>query len=128
VTDATRERVTHLSNHTGNPTSAATVLDGVIYTGGQVGQHRETRDIPDRFEEQVRLAFDNLANTLERAGGSLDTVVKARVYITDRANFQAMNRVYSELMPAPYPSRCTVVAGLALAELQFEIEAVAHLL
>jgi enamine deaminase RidA (YjgF/YER057c/UK114 family) len=30
-------------------------------------------------------------------------------------------------MPAPYPSRCTVVAGLALEELQFEIEVVAHL-
>jgi 2-iminobutanoate/2-iminopropanoate deaminase len=120
-------RVRHLSNHTGNPTSAATIIDGMIFTGGQVGQHRETKEIPESFEDQVRIAFDNLTNTLERAGGSLDTVVKARVYVTDRANFQAMNKVYAELMPAPYPSRCTVVAGLALEELQFEIEVVAHL-
>jgi 2-iminobutanoate/2-iminopropanoate deaminase len=56
----------------------------------------------------------------------MDDVVKCNVYLTDMANFAAMNRAYQTRFEAPYPARTTVaVAGLPLGA-QVEIELVAR--
>jgi enamine deaminase RidA (YjgF/YER057c/UK114 family) len=34
------------------------------------------------------------------------------VYLTDLANFPGMNAVYRTVVPAPYPARAAVEAGL----------------
>ena len=77
-------------------------------------------------EAQTHRAFDNLQLVLEDAGLTMDDVVKCNVYLTDMANFAAMNRAYSTRFTAPYPARTTVaVAGLPL-NAQVEIELVAR--
>lgn len=108
------------------PLNAATVVDGTIYTSGQVGRDRSTGETPADLEGQVRATIDNLQYVLEAAGGSLETVVKTVVFLTDAADFAEMNRVYAELMPKPHPPRSTVVVGLAHDYLRFEIEAIAR--
>lgn len=108
------------------PLNAATVVDGTIYTSGQVGRDRHTGETPADLEGQVRATIENLKYVLEEAGGSLETVVKTVVFLTDAADFAEMNRVYAELMPAPHPPRSTVVVGLAHDYLKFEIEAIAR--
>lgn len=45
----------------------------------------------------------NLRAVLEAAGSSLQNVVKVNVFITDMANFMAMNEGYAQLFPEPYP-------------------------
>jgi 2-iminobutanoate/2-iminopropanoate deaminase len=110
------------------PLSAASVVGDTIYTAGQVGRDRETGVTPADLESQIRGAIANLAYVLDQAGGALHTIVKATVFLTTAEHFGAMNAVYAELLPAPYPPRSTVVVGLAHPELLFEIEAVAHLL
>ena len=63
---------------------------------------------------------------LEDAGLTMDDVVKCNVYLTDMANFAAMNQAYKTRFTAPYPARTTVaVAGLPLGA-QVEIELVAR--
>lgn len=108
------------------PLNAATVVDGTIYTSGQVGRDRETGETPADLEGQVRATIANLEYVLDAAGGSLATVVKTVVFLTDAADFAEMNRVYAELMPQPFAPRSTVVVGLAHDYLKFEIEAVAR--
>lgn len=77
-------------------------------------------------EAQTHRVFDNLQLVLEDAGLTMDDVVKCNVYLTDMANFAAMNRAYSTRFDAPYPARTTVaVAGLPL-NAQVEIELVAR--
>ena len=77
-------------------------------------------------EAQTHRAFDNLQLVLEDAGLSMDDVVKCNVYLTDMANFAAMNQAYKERFTAPYPARTTVaVVGLPLGA-QVEIELVAR--
>jgi 2-iminobutanoate/2-iminopropanoate deaminase len=53
-------------------------------------------------------------------------VVKSTVYMTDLAEFGAMNEVYARHMPAPFPARSTVqVAALPLgAKVEIEVIAV----
>ena len=75
---------------------------------------------------QTRRVFDNLGAVLAAAGLGFDDVLKVNVYLTDMADFAAMNAVYAEVFDAPYPARTTVaVAGLPLGA-RVEIEAVAR--
>ena len=53
--------------------------------------------------------------------------MKLSVYLTDMADFRAMNQVYAEFFPSDPPARITLqVAGLAL-NAAIEIECVAQL-
>ncbi|MBM4438761.1 MAG: RidA family protein, partial [Actinobacteria bacterium] len=61
----------------------------------------------------------------EAAGASLRDVVKTTIFITDFANWPAMNRVYSEYFNAAPPARSTVRADLVMPALLVEIEAIA---
>jgi 2-iminobutanoate/2-iminopropanoate deaminase len=77
-------------------------------------------------DTQTRRVFANLAAVLAAAGAGLDDVVKVNVYLTDMADFAAMNAVYADVFETPYPARTTVaVAGLPLGA-RIEIEAVAQ--
>jgi 2-iminobutanoate/2-iminopropanoate deaminase len=78
------------------------------------------------IEAQTHRAFDNLQLVLEDAGLTMDDVIKCNVYLTDMANFAAMNRAYHTRFTAPFPARTTVaVAGLPL-NASVEIELVAR--
>ncbi len=72
---------------------------------------------------QTNRVFDNLHQfVLEDNGLTMDDVVKCNVYLTDMADFAAMNAVYATRFTAPYPARTTVaVAGLPLGA-RVEIE------
>jgi 2-iminobutanoate/2-iminopropanoate deaminase len=75
---------------------------------------------------QTHRVFDNLAAVLAAAGLSLADVVKCNVYLTDMADFAAMNGAYATRLTAPYPARTTVaVAGLPLGA-RVEIDCVAR--
>ncbi len=54
-------------------------------------------------QAQARRAFDNLRAVCEAAGGSLDQVVRLGLYLTDLADFAAVNAVMAEYFDAPYP-------------------------
>lgn len=75
---------------------------------------------------QTHRVLDNLAAVLAAAGLSLADVIKCNVYLTDMADFAAMNGAYAERFSAPYPARTTVaVAGLPL-NARVEIECIAR--
>jgi 2-iminobutanoate/2-iminopropanoate deaminase len=75
---------------------------------------------------QTHRVFDNLQAVLEDAGLSMDDVVKCNVYLTDMADFAAMNAAYATRFSAPYPARTTVaVKGLPLGA-RVEIECMAR--
>ena len=75
---------------------------------------------------QTHRVFDNLAAVLAAAGLTMGHVVKCNVYLTDMADFPAMNAAYQSRFDAPYPARTTVaVAGLPLGA-RVEIELLAR--
>lgn len=117
-----------VSRDDGRPLSQATILGGVIYTSGHVGTDPTTGSIVSGFADQMHCAMRNLTATLEDSNGSLNTIASARIFITDSANFDEMNAIYSTYIKPPMPARSTIVADLADKALLFEIEVVAHVL
>ena len=108
------------------PYSQAIRVNGLVFCAGQtpidpaVGQLVE-----GDVQAQTRRVLQNLSAILEAAGTSLAKVVKTTVFLTDMANFKAMNEVYAEFFPEHPPARSTIaVAGLPLGA-SVEIECIA---
>jgi 2-iminobutanoate/2-iminopropanoate deaminase len=105
--------------------SKTRVHDGIIYASGAIGRESDG-SIPADFARQTRLAIDDLEHSITAAGGSLATVLKTTVFIVEQAAFGEMNAIYAERFSEPLPARSTIVTGMALPELLFEIEAIAY--
>jgi 2-iminobutanoate/2-iminopropanoate deaminase len=78
------------------------------------------------IEEQTEQVFANLRAILEKAGSSLDRVVKTTVFLTSLADFPGMNEVYRRHVGAMPPARSTVPVGAFPDGALIEIEAIAH--
>jgi len=96
-----------------------------VFLTGQVpfkdGQVMTTGSI----EDQTRAVLDDIKSTLAEAGCHLSDVVKAMVWLRDRADFPGFNAVYGEYFPDEPPTRSAVVSDL-LVDVRVEVEVVAY--
>jgi 2-iminobutanoate/2-iminopropanoate deaminase len=108
------------------PYSQAIRVGDFVFCAGQTGLDPATMElVAGGVEAQARQVLTNLKYVLEAAGSGFDRVVKTTVFLTDMANFAAMNAVYAEFFPENPPARSTIaVAGLPKGGL-VEIEAIA---
>lgn len=106
------------------PYSQAIDLGEMIFTSGQIPVAPDG-SVSEDISEQTRQALLNLKAVVEAGGSSFDKVIKTTVFITDMAQFGAINTVYSEFFSEPYPARsCVQVAALPKG-VSIEIEAIA---
>ncbi len=110
------------------PYSHAIRTGNLLYCSGQTPLNPESMSIETTdIGSQTRRALRNLEIVLHDAGLTLADVVKTNVYLTDMANFGAMNAVYAECFGSHRPARTTVaVLGLPHNAL-VEIECIAEL-
>src|SRR5438445_3878481 len=109
------------------PYSQAVVVDGMVYTAGQIPLDPRTGDIVGKnTAEQTEQTLRNLAAVLQGAGSSLDLVVKTTVYLVDMADFPAMNEVYAKHFSTHKPARSTVQAAALPKAVRVEIDAIAR--
>lgn len=101
---------------------------GWIYTSGHAAVDVDELSLdPGSFEHEARMALSNLRRTLERAGASLDKVVKVTAYFTDLNDFPRFNQIYAEFFGSTTPPARTCVEVRRLPyNFKLEIEAVAH--
>ncbi|MEK7863133.1 MAG: RidA family protein [Chloroflexota bacterium] len=108
------------------PYSQAIVAGDLVFCAGQLGLDPKTGEIVSGdIKEQTRRVLDNLAAVLEAAGSGLDRVTKTTVFLTDLAEFAAMNEAYSEKFGAHRPARSTVPVGALPRGGRIEIECIA---
>ena len=107
------------------PYSQAIEVNNMVYTSGVIPVVPETGEIPDGPKPQAKQAFANLKNLLEAAGCGMDQVIKTTVFIKEMNDFAAINEVYAEYFPAPYPARSCVEVARLPKDVMLEIEAVA---
>ena len=109
------------------PYSQAVVLDGWIWTSGQVALDPITGAmIGSDAPAQTDRVLQNIKAILQAAGSSLDRVVRVTVYLKSMDDFSAVNKVYLRYFPDAFPARSSVeVSRLPLGAL-VEIDAVAR--
>ncbi|MEK7401872.1 MAG: RidA family protein [Gemmatimonadota bacterium] len=109
------------------PYSVAVWAGDLLYLSGQTPIDPATGKLVDGdVEAQTHRCFDNLETVLKDAGLSMDHVIKCNVYLTDMANFPAMNGAYGKRFNKPYPARTTVAVKALPKDAQVEIELVAR--
>ena len=110
------------------PFSPAVRVGGLIFVSGQIGARTEGGRmvlVPGGIEAETRQAMDNVREIVERAGSSMDRVVKCTVMMADMAEWPRMNAVYATYFPGPRPARSALGAnGLALGA-RVEVECIA---
>jgi enamine deaminase RidA (YjgF/YER057c/UK114 family) len=108
--------------------SRAVVQGGFVFVAGTTGYDYATMTLPEGVEAQTRNCLATIADTLTKAGTSLENVVRVTYYITDAADadkvFPIFGEVFGDIRPA---STLLVVAGLLKPEMKIEIEATAML-
>ncbi|ROT45271.1 Rid family detoxifying hydrolase [Pusillimonas sp. NJUB218] len=109
------------------PYSQAIATDGgkTVYLSGQIGLEPATGElVSENFEGQVRQAFANMQAVIEAAGGSLGSIVKLTLYLTDISKFASANAIMADIIPQPFPARSTIGVASLPKGAQFEVEAI----
>lgn len=108
------------------PFSEAVVVDNVIYLSGQIGSGPDVMKLVEGgIQAEAEQALENIKNTLERNGSSLENVVKCTVMLADIAEWAEFNKVYMKYFPNNKPARSAFATnGLALGA-RVEIECIA---
>ena len=109
------------------PYSLAVKANGFVFVSGATASRPGKRLIVEgSAEEQTVRVLQNIEAILESAGSDISKVVKTTVFVTDIANFQAINKVYSEFFGDNRPARSLVeVSKLPKEKALLEIEVIA---
>ncbi len=108
------------------PYSQAVTTDGMIYTAGQIALDPRTMQVVGvTAAQQTEQIMKNLSAILVAAGSGLGNVVKTTVFLTDMADFAAMNEVYAKHFGGHKPARSTVQAAALPKGVKVEIDAIA---
>jgi enamine deaminase RidA (YjgF/YER057c/UK114 family) len=95
--------------HVGKRLSEVAIHNGTVYLAGQVASDT-TQDILG----QTREVLGHIDRLLAEAGSDKSRILSTQIFITDLANFPAMNTVWEAwVVPGATPPRATVEAKLA---------------
>ncbi|MDQ7025153.1 MAG: RidA family protein [Anaerolineae bacterium] len=110
------------------PYSQATIVNGFVYTAGQIPLIPGTKTIVEGdIQAQARQALENVKGVVEAAGSTLAHVVKTTVFLKDMDDFARMNEVYAEFFTENPPARSAVEVARLPLDVMIEIEAIAVL-
>ena len=97
----------------------------IVYLSGQIGLDPATMELVSHtFEAEILQVFRNLASVCAASGGSLGSVVKTTVFLTDLKLFEEVNKVFTEQFTRPFPARSVVGVSELPRGARVEIEAV----
>ncbi|MCD8147545.1 MAG: RidA family protein [Clostridiales bacterium] len=108
------------------PYSHAILVGDTLFTSGQVPLVPETGKLAgDTIEAQATQVLANLEAVLSAAGMTFANVVKTTVFLTDLADFAAMNAIYATKFPENPPARSCVQVAKLPAGAKMEMELIA---
>ena len=110
----------------GLPFSQAVKVNGILYLSGELGVQPGTLTLVEGgVTPQTKQALDNIKNTLEHFGSSMDKVIKCTLFLADIKEWPDVNKVYIQDFSNALPARRAVAgSGLGLGA-RVEIECMA---
>ena len=107
------------------PYSQAIQWGDVVFISGQVAFIPATGELNNNtFEDEVNQVIDNLDAICKEAGGSLDNILKLSIFLTDLANFDAVNNLMKERFSEPFPARSTIEVSRLPKDVNIEMDAI----
>ena len=107
------------------PYSQAIVINGMVYTSGQIALDPVSGQlVGDTIEEQAEQVMKNLAAILEEAGTKPENAVKTLCFLTDINDFAAFNEVYARYFTEKPARSCVGIQSLPKGAI-CEVEVVA---
>ena len=107
------------------PYSQGFVVNGFVYTSGQIPVDPATGATPEGIAAQAEQSCKNVGAILEAAGSSFDKVFKTTCFLADMADFAAFNEVYAKYFTSK-PARSCVAVKTLPKNVLCEIEAIAE--
>ena len=109
------------------PYSQASVVDGTVYTSGQIALDPATGEmVTGGIAEQTKRVMQNLTAVLEACGADWGSVLKTTIYITNMNDFGTVNELYGECLGENKPSRSTVEVSMLPKGALIEIDCIAR--
>jgi len=107
------------------PYSQGYIVNGFVFTSGQIPVVPETGEVPEGIEAQTAQSCKNVGAILEAAGSGFDKVIKTTCFLAEIADFAAFNAVYAEYFTSKPARSCFAVKDLPKGVL-CEIECIAE--
>ena len=107
------------------PYSQGMIVENLFFSSGQIPLTASGEMVNGDVKEQTHQVFRNLQAVLKEAGATLDTVIKATVFIKSMNDFGPINEVYGEYFSAHKPARSCVEVARLPKDALVEIEVIA---
>lgn len=108
------------------PYSQAMILNGVLFTSGQIPVNPTTGEINgDTIETQAEQVMKNLGEVLKEAGSSFEKAVKTTCFLADMGDFAKFNEVYAKYF-VNKPARSCVAVKTLPKNVLCEVEVIAE--
>ncbi|MBA4791013.1 MAG: pyrimidine utilization protein C [Pseudomonadota bacterium] len=109
------------------PFSPGILADNIVYVSGTLPFDKDNNVVHlGDAAAQTRHVLEIIKSVLETAGASMADVTFNQIFLTDWANYAAMNAVYAEYFPGEKPARFCVQVGLVKPGALVEIATTAH--
>lgn len=107
--------------------SDGVLVDGLLFVSGQASIDFKTSEfVLGTIEEETERTLNNIKAIIEKAGGSMDNVVKITAHLADINDFEQYDKTYGTFFTAIKPARTTVQSVLSDG-IKVEIDCIAKL-
>jgi 2-iminobutanoate/2-iminopropanoate deaminase len=107
------------------PYSQAVKVGNMLFASGQIPLTTEGQMVEGGIEEQTHQVLKNVQAVLAAAGGSLNDVVKATMFLQDMNLFPVVNEIYTSYFGDHRPARSTIQVARLPKDSLVEIEVIA---
>lgn len=109
------------------PYSQGVVVGNLFFSSGQIALTPEGAMTEREVTKQTHQVFSNIKAVLEAAGASLNTVIKATVYLKNMDDFPVVNDIYATYFQDHKPARSCIEAAKLPKDALIEIDVIAEI-
>lgn len=107
------------------PYSQGIIVNNIFYSSGQIPLTKDGELVAKTIEEQTNQVFKNIQAVLKAAGSSLDSVIKATVFLKNMDDFPIVNEIYASYFGDHKPARSCVEVARLPKDVLIEMEVIA---
>ena len=109
------------------PYSPGVRVGDTVYVSGVLAMDGDGNTVGEGdIKAQTRQVIESIKSVVEAAGGSVGDIAFNQIFLSDLANYGAMNEVYAEYFGTNSPARYCIKADLVKPEFLVEISSTAH--